>query len=157
MTSAENFSLLLEELAKLLNIGALRPDEDGIVVLEIDNSIPLYLQYAAGRESLVLACEIAQLPKDTPASMFRRLLGAQLFDQGTGGGKFAMDNESDTLVFSFERVLDGIPFALFREILENFIRTCEFWRGEITIAANGESGSAGGSGLPFPGLPGIRV
>lgn len=151
MTSAENFTLLIEELAGLLNMGTLTPDEDGIVVLEIDSNMPLYLQYADGRESIVLTCEIAQVPKDTPAALFRRLLGAQLFDQGTGGGKFALDNETDTLVFSFERALDGIPFSLFKEILENFIRCCEFWCAEV--AAN----SAEDGGPAVFSIPGIRV
>lgn len=127
MTPEENFAILLRELSTLLNIADLHPNEDGLVLLEVDGAMPLYIQFAPRREAIVLTCEIALLSPDTPAKIFRILLGAQLFDQGTGGGKFALDNSTDTLVFTYEQRLDGLPFATFREILENYINCCEHW------------------------------
>lgn len=130
MTSEENFTILLQELADLLRVPQLLPDEDGVVLLEID-SMPFYLQYAAGRESVVFTCELAILPVSTPAGVYRQLLAAQLFDQGTGGGKFAIEEETNTVVFSFERALDGVPFSLFEEILQNFLRVCDYWHKKL--------------------------
>ncbi|MCC8189226.1 MAG: type III secretion system chaperone [Planctomycetes bacterium] len=151
MTATENFDLLLAELAKTMQVPALERDEVGIVVLEIDG-LPLYLQFASGRESLVLTCELAVLPPDAPAAPYRRLLAAQLFDQGTGGGKFALDESSNTVVFTFERVLDGLPYAQFEEILGNFLRVCEHWRGILT------GPDAGASEKPGPDAPsGLRA
>lgn len=138
MTAKENFAMLLKELSDLLKIGELKPDEEGMVLLEVDGSMPLYIQFAPRRESLILTCEIAVLPADTPPKIFRALLGAQLFDQGTGGGKFALDTGSDTLVFTYEQPLDGLPFAFFQVTLENYLRCCEHWRKTIAEPAGGE-------------------
>lgn len=136
MTSEENFALLLGELGQLMKIEPLVPDEDGLVTLEID-AMPFHIQHAAGRGSVLLACELATLPPTTPAGVYRRLLAAQLFDQGTGGGKFAIEEESNTVVFSFERALDGIPFQEFREIMGNFLNVCEYWRKQLVENSEG--------------------
>jgi hypothetical protein len=153
MTAEENYAMLLKELSDLLKIGELKPDAEGLVMLEVDGALPLYIQFAPRRETVILTCEIAQLSADTPARVFRTLLGAQLFDQGTGGGKFALDNSSDTLIFTYEQLLDGLPFASFREILENYIRCCEHWRKAIDEQTGGENNS----GAMFGGQPGIKA
>lgn len=143
MTAEENYAMLLKELAAALKID-LKPEEDGTVPLEIDGSMSLYLQFAPRRETVILTCEIASLPQDTPAKIFRVLLGAQLFDQGTGGGKFALDNATGTLVFTYEQLLDGLPFPAFQEILENYVRCCEHWRKTVQEqAGGGKAGTAG--------------
>lgn len=149
MTPDENFDMLLKELSAHLGLSLSR-GEDSIIPLEIDGTMALYLQHVPLRESVVMTCELGTVPPDAPASIFRMLLSAQLFDQGTGGGRFALDDANGILVFTFERQLDGMPFTLFKEILQNFIACSEHWRARVEDSLRpspktGASNSPGGN------------
>ncbi len=131
MTAKENYLMLMEKLAKSLHLDELKPDDTNMLALEISASLPLYLQFSEQRESILFVCEIANIPVHTPSKIYRTLLEAQLFDQGTGGGKFALDTESNTLIFTFEFMLNSPTFDIFQEVLENYIVFCKHWHALI--------------------------
>ncbi len=125
------FEQLINELGVTLGIENLSQDEFGIIMLEVDKSLPLYLTFSEERESVLLSAELATVPADSPASVFRTLLAAQLFEQGTGGGHFALDDENGIITFHLEFKLNDSSTSLFNDVLENFINLCSDWQKTI--------------------------
>ena len=88
MRSMEEYNAFLAAVRKDTGLDMLVPDESGLVTVRVDDKYNLSLQYIGAAGKILCFIEVAQLPKDTPKSVYRGLLAGGLFGQETAGGVF---------------------------------------------------------------------
>jgi hypothetical protein len=127
-------SPLMEELSKELRMDPpLRPDDDGKYTLFFQPEITVDIaDYQTG---FSLYCIIGSIPEANVEAFYTRVLLGNLFGQGTTGAVLGL-NDDGKLTVSRE-----VPYAIeykgFRDILEDFLNTIEFWQDEIKIPVPG--------------------
>ena len=65
---------------------------------QILNNVNLQLVEGTGR--LLCFVEVAELPHDAPKAVYRDLLAGGLFGKETAGGYFAIEPETETVVYN---------------------------------------------------------
>lgn len=83
--------------------------------------------------------ELVQLPADAPKAVYRDLLAGALFGKDTAGGYFALEPETETVVYNYVFELDQIAKDVdgFATMLDQILRLCDIWR--LRIEQSGES------------------
>ena len=158
MHTKSDFETLLTNLRKETGIESLVADESGLVSVRVQETYNLNLQFVEATGKILCFVEVATLPKDAPAAVFRDLLTGGLFGKDTAGGYFALEPESETVVynyfFDFEKASSDIDE--FIATIEKILQLCDIWAERIRRDLHGDDaeGAAHESkehDLHFPG------
>ena len=142
MATLEDYKKFMDEVCKLTDLPAMASDDDGLVCVTVEEDYILNLQFVAESEKILCFIEVAELPEDAPAAVYRDLLTGALFGRETGGGYFTMDGDTNAVVynylFDFATVSDSPQD--FVDSLEMIFQTVEIWAVRIATGLSGESG-----------------
>ena len=148
-TEYDNF---LAALRKETGLEAFAADESGLVSVRVDDTYNVNLQFVEATGKVLCFIEIATLPKDAPAAVFRDLLVGGLFGKDTAGGYFAIEPESETVVynyfFDFEKAASDTDN--FIATLEKILQLCDIWSERIRRVLAGDSESAPAAPVEMP-------
>jgi Tir chaperone protein (CesT) family len=80
-------------------------------------------------QGLSLRCHVAACPKMKQEAFFAHAMLGNLFGQGTRGAILGLNDEGDVLTLT--QIVDyPVNYKDFKEILEDFTNSIEFWREE---------------------------
>jgi len=133
MTTQKEYADFLAKVAEVTKLDALVPDQDGLVGLRVEDTYTLNLQHIENSGKILCFVEVTKLPKDADKTVYRNLLVAGLFGTDTGGGYFAVEPESETVVYNY--LFDFDPATAdpeaFAETLEQILSLVDIWAARI--------------------------
>ena len=149
MNTIEDYAKFLAEVRTLSGIETLRPDDAGLVSVRIDDAYNVNLQFVEATGKILCFVEVAQLPPDTSKDVYRDLLAGGLFGKDTAGGYFALEPDTETVVYNY--FFDGDRAAEdpeeFISTIEKILQLCDMWAERIK-APGGDGGPSPGDGAP---------
>lgn len=136
-TSLEDYKIFMEAVSRETGIAALLPDEDGHVSVKVDDTFNVNFQFVKATGRILCFVEIGVLPVDAPKDVYRDLLAAGLFGRETAGGYFALERESEIVVYNYEFDLEAASkdVVVFISTIEKIIQLCDQWSERIRGAA----------------------
>lgn len=155
MYTMNDYETFLAALRKETGIAALTADETGLVSVRIDDAFNVNLQFVEATGKILCFVEVAELPPDAPKAVYRDLLAGGLFGKDTAGGYFALEPESETVVYNYFFDLGEAAGNVeeFVSTLEKILQLCDIWVMRIKDIATDEGKSDG----PEPGHEVFRV
>lgn len=124
---------LMQELSKEWELDKPLPQETpGVYKVPLDEGVSFSItSLTEGNQTgLVLTSNLAAIPRGEEERLYTHALLGNLFGQGTKQAVLGL-NESGSLL-TLSRYIDyDVSFQEFREIIEDFINTIDFWREEI--------------------------
>ena len=133
MKDRESYNMFLAEVRKASGVESLAPDDSGLVSVRVDDAYNMNLQFVEATGKILCFVEVAELSKGTPKEVYRSLLAGGLFGRDTAGGYFALEPETETVVynyyFDFEKAADDVE--AFVRTLENILQLCDLWAERI--------------------------
>ena len=139
MQTKSDYEHFLEEVRKTTGIEAMKSDDSGLVSVRVDDTYNLNLQFVEAMGKLLCFVEIATLPKDANARVYRDLLVGGLFGRDTAGGYFAVEPETETVVynyfFDFEKAAADVDE--FVAAMEKILQLCDIWAERIRSSLSG--------------------
>ena len=149
MPTTEDYQKFLAGVRKETGIESFAADESGLVSVRVDDAYNVNLQFVEATGRILLFVEVAELPTDAPRAVYRDLLAGGLFGKETAGGHFALEPESETVVyeyyFDFDRAAaDPEDFI---STVEKILQLCDAWAERIkeTLAGGGAAGDSAAS------------
>ena len=141
-TEYDNF---LAALRKETGLEAFAADESGLVSVRVDDTYNVNLQFVEATGKVLCFIEITTLQKDAPAAVFRDLLVGGLFGKDTAGGYFAVEPESETVVYNYFFDLEKAAADTedFIATLEKILQLCDIWSERIRRVLAGGPEDAG--------------
>ncbi len=153
MSTKNEYETFLATLRKETGLDALVADESGLVSVRVDDSYNVNLQFVEATGKILCFIEVATLPKDASAAVFRDLLVGGLFGKDTAGGYFAVEPESETVVYNYFFDLEKAAADTddFIATLEKILQLCDIWAERIrrVLAGDTESASAATAEMPL--------
>lgn len=143
MSGMEEYKAFLEAVRKETGIEALVPDESGLVSVNVDEAFNVNLQFVEATGRILCFVEVAELQTDAPKAVYRDLLAGGLFGKETAGGYFALEPETETVVYNyyFDLAEAAKDVEEFVSTLEKILQLCEMWSERIK--GDVDSGLAG--------------
>ncbi len=133
MKNMDEYQEVLAVVRGLTGLDMLIPDETGLVTFRVEDQYNVSLQYVESGNKMLCFVEVAQLPKDARKGVYRDLLAGGLFGQGTAGGYFTLEPESETVIYNY--FFDGGAAAsdpeAFVDTLEKILQICDIWADRI--------------------------
>ena len=133
MPTIDDYKNFLATIRKQTGLEMLVPDDDGLLTFRVDDQFTINLQFIENSAKILCFVEVATLPSDTGVAVYRDLLAGSLFGKDTAGGYFALEEESNTLIYNY--MFDFNTAAAdpenFVETLENILQLVEIWAGRI--------------------------
>ena len=152
MHSLEDYKALLAAVRTQTGLDMMVPDESGLVSVRVEDEYNLNLQFVEATDKILCFIEVADLPQDAGKAVYRDLLAGGLFGKDTAGGFFALEPQTETVVynylFDFETAAQDIDD--FIETLEKILQLCDIWADRIRQDLSGtgdEAESAGAEAL----------
>ncbi|NGX42771.1 MAG: hypothetical protein K940chlam7_01058 [Chlamydiae bacterium] len=119
----------IQKLTKELEIeGALATEVPGVYALPVDKDLSMTISEIP--RGFSLNCILIDCPTEQEEAFYTQTLFANLFGQGTEGCVLGLDAEGKTLTLSREVNYD-IEYKDFRDMVEDFMNSIDFWRQEI--------------------------
>ena len=142
-STLEDYKGFLAKLSEKTGLN-FTPDESGLVSLRVDDAYTLNLQYVAATSKILCFVDVATLPKTCDKAVYRDLLVGTLFGKDTAGGYFALEGESETVVYNYLFDFDPATTdpAATESVIENILMLVDMWAERIAEQ------SAGGSPEP---------
>ncbi len=142
MATLEDYKKFMAEVSKLTDLPAMTSDDDGLVCVRVEEEYIVNLQYIAAADKVLCFVEVTDLPEDTPAEVYRELLAGSLFGRETGGGYFALDRDTNTVVYNyvFDFAVIAKDPAEFVESLEKILQNVDVWAVRIGTGISELSG-----------------
>lgn len=133
MTNKEDYGKFLAEVRKTSGIESLRPDETGLVSVRVDDTYNVNLQFVEATGRVLCFVEVAELPPDAPKKVYRDLLAGGLFGKDTAGGYFAIEPETETVVYNYFFDLEAAAKDVdgFIHAIEKILQLCDMWAERI--------------------------
>ena len=133
MKTIDDYKTFLSQVRNETGIEALTSDESGLVTVNIDKRYNLNLQFVEATGKILCFIEIAELPKDAPKEVYRDLLIGGLFGKETAGGYFALEGETETVVYNYYFDLEDASKDIdeFVNTLEKILQLCDIWVSRI--------------------------
>ena len=133
MMSKEEYERFLGEVRKETGIAELKPDETGLVSVRVDEKYNVNLQFVEATGKVLCFVEVEKLPPVTPSAVYRDLLVGGLFGRDTAGGYFAIEPETETVVYNyfFDTANAALDVDEFVSTLEKILQLCDIWRERI--------------------------
>lgn len=118
----------IQELALEMEVGETLPMEvPGVYVLPLDEDMKVLI--TAIPEGYFLSCVIAPFPAMNREKFVTQAMLGNLFGQGTHGGVLGL-SENGNLVKLTKVVFSTVDYRGFRDVVEDFINTIDYWRAE---------------------------
>ena len=143
MANFDDYRGFLDQVRKSTGIEALVPDDTGLVSVRVDDTYNVNLQFVEATGRVLCFVEVAELPPDAPRTVYRDLLAGGLFGKDTAGGYFAVEPESETVVYNYFFDLETAAKDIddFVRTIEKILQLCDMWAERIK-ANLGERGVA---------------
>jgi hypothetical protein len=144
MNNMEEYNGFLAQVRKETGIEAFSADEGGLVSLSVDDRYTVNLQFVESTGKVLCFIELMHLPKDSPKAIYRDLLVGGLFGKDTAGGYFALEPETETVVYNYFFELDKIAKDVdeFISTMEKMLQLCDIWLARITSGEATDEGNA---------------
>ena len=141
MPTIDDFKNFLATIRKQTGLDMLIPDDDGLLTFRVDDQYNISLQFLENSAKILCFVEVATLPSDAGVAVYRDLLGGSLFGKDTAGGYFAMETESNTVIYNYMFDYDKAAAdpENFVETLENILQLVDVWADRINGNVEGES------------------
>ncbi|MBQ6007529.1 MAG: type III secretion system chaperone [Kiritimatiellae bacterium] len=131
--SMDDYKAFMAEVRKSTGIETLQPDESGLVSVRVDDAYNVNFQFVEATGRILCFVEVAELPPGAPSSVYRDLLAGGLFGKDTAGGYFALEPETETVVynyfFDFETAAKDVEEFL--ATIEKILQLCDIWAERI--------------------------
>ena len=140
MQTIDDYATFLATIRNVSGIESLVPDASGLVSVRVEDTYNLNLQFVEATGKILCFVEVAQLPPDAPREVYRDLLAGGLFGRETAGGYFALDPETETVVYNYFFDLDKAAAdpEEFVSTLEKILQLCDIWAERIRRDLHGE-------------------
>jgi len=141
VNTKEDYINFLAEVRKASGVETLTPDDTGLVSVRVDDKYNVNLQFVEATGRVLCFVEVAELPTDAPREVYRDLLAGGLFGKETAGGYFALEPESETVLYNYFFDLDRAAEDVeeFVATLEKILQLCDLWaervKGALPAAA----------------------
>lgn len=144
-STRQDYDAFLAKVAARTGLDVLTPDADGLVSYKVDDEYVLNLQYVGHSSKILCFVELATLPKTAGRAVYRELLTGSLFGRETAGGFFAVEPESETVVYHYLFDFDAATAddGEFVETIEKILSLVDIWAGKISDALAEESAAGG--------------
>ena len=141
MSTKIDFEDFLTALRQATGLAAFCADESGLVSVRVQDMYNLNLQFVEATEKILCFVEVASLPKDASPVVYRDLLVGGLFGRDTAGGYFALEPDSETVVYNyfFDFAKASADVDEFVATLEKILQLCDIWSERIRRDLSGES------------------
>ena len=146
MQSKKEYDDFLASIRKETGLTAFAADESGLVSVRVDDTYNVNLQFVEATGKILCFVEVAELPRDAPREVYRDLLVGGLFGKDTAGGSFAVEPESEAVVYShfFDLEAAAKDVEGFVSTLEKILQLCDIWAERIRRVLAGEHEGADG-------------
>ncbi|MBO7683446.1 MAG: type III secretion system chaperone [Kiritimatiellae bacterium] len=133
MATKEDYTKFLKQVREETGIEALVPDDGGLVSVRVDDRFNVNLQFVEATGRVLCFVEVAQLSADASKDVYRDLLAGGLFGKETAGGYFALEPETETVVYNyfFDFAQAAEDTEAFVETLEKILQLCDIWSERI--------------------------
>ena len=133
MKTREDYDRFLAEVRKTTGIDAMTPDESGLVSVRVQDEFNVNLQFIEATGKILCFIEVAELPKDAGREVYRELLAAGLFGKETAGGYFALEPDTEIVVYNYFFDLETVEMDVeeFVSSIEKILQLCEMWTGRL--------------------------
>ena len=140
MQTLADFNDFIAAVRKDTGLAPFVPDESGLVSIRVDDTYNVNLQFVEATGKILCFVEVAELPKDAPKDVYRDLLVGGLFGKDTAGGYFAVEPESETVVYNYFFDLDKAAEDTddFIATLEKILQLCDIWAERIRRVLSGD-------------------
>ena len=144
MHTMQDYMEFMAEVRKATGLEMLQPDESGLVSVKVDDAYNVNLQFVEATGKVLCFVEVAELPPDAPRSVYRELLAGGLFGKDTAGGYFALEPETETVVYNYFFDLETAAKDVeeFIHTVEKILQLCDMWAERIKERL-GEHGGGG--------------
>ncbi len=140
MPTIDDYKTFLETIRKQTGLDMLVPDDDGLLSFRVDDKYNFNLQFIENTAKILCFVEVTKLPPDADVAVYRDILKGSLFGKDTAGGYFALDTESNIVIYNF--LFDFETAAAdpenFIETLENILQLVAIWVNRINGKLKGE-------------------
>ena len=140
MPTIDDYKTFLETIRKQTGLDMLVPDDDGLLSFRVDDKYNFNLQFIENTAKILCFVEVTKLPPDVDVAVYRDILKGSLFGKDTAGGYFALDTESNIVIYNF--LFDFETAAAdpenFIETLENILQLVAIWTNRINGKLKGE-------------------
>ncbi len=133
MKTIEDYKSFLSQVREETKLEALTSDEQGLVTVNVDERYNLNLQFVTATGKILCFVEVTELPKDASKAVYRDLLAGGLFGKETAGGYFALEEETETVVYNYYFDLEDASKDIdeFVNTLEKILQLCDIWVSRI--------------------------
>ena len=137
-TTIKDFVQFLRRVAEAAGLSALECDETGLVSLRVEDAYNVHLQFVAATGKILCFVEVAKLSAGAQKeTVYRELLAGSLFGKDTAGGFFALEPDTETVIYNYLFDFDPAQTdpAAFAETLEKILSLVDIWAQRIGEAA----------------------
>ena len=140
MKTKDDYNKFLSDVRNASGIESLTPDESGLVSVRVDDAYNVNLQFVEATGKVLCFVEVATLPPDASKSVYRDLLVGGLFGKDTAGGYFAVEPESESVVYNYFFDLEEAAKDVeeFLHTIEKILQLCDIWAERIRRDLYGE-------------------
>lgn len=133
MNTMNDYADFMTRVRNSTGIEALRPDESGLVSVKVDDSYNVNFQFIEATGRILCFVEVAELSTDAPREVYRDLLAGGLFGKDTAGGYFALEPETETVVYNYFFDLEDAAKDVegFVSTVEKILQLCDIWAERI--------------------------
>lgn len=142
MPTLDDYRKFLARIREETGIATLVPDDAGLVTVRVEDRFNVNLQFVEATGRILCFVEVAQLSADTPKEVYRDLLAGGLFGKETAGGYFALEPDTETVVYNyfFDLAQAAEDTEDFVDSLEKILQLCDLW-AERVRPTSGDSDS----------------
>ena len=144
MASREEYDRFLAEVRKETGIAAMTADESGFVTVRVDDAFNVNFQFVEATGKILCFVEVAELPKDASRDVYRDLLAGNLFGKDSAGGFFALEPDTETVVYHcfFDLAAAAQDVEDFVSAIEKILQLCELWAERLHGGAELDAGAS---------------
>ncbi len=144
MKTKDDYNKFLSDVRSASGIESLTPDESGLVSVRVDDAYNVNLQFVEATGKVLCFVEVATLPPDASKVVYRDLLVGGLFGKDTAGGYFAVEPESESVVYNYFFDLEEAAKDVeeFVHTVEKILQLCDIWAERIRRDLSGEEEGA---------------
>jgi hypothetical protein len=125
---------LLAELAHALQLPTLKLSAWGTASLVVDGELAIDLEHDADAARLVASIALGAPPAAEREALYAKLLAANLYGHGSGGGAVALDTTRGELLLHRAFALEGTDAAALESALAELVAAARELRGEWSAA-----------------------
>ena len=139
MANIDDYRGFLDQVRKASGIEAFAPDDTGLVSVRVDDKYNVNLQYVEATGRVLCFVEVTALPAEASRAVYRDLLVGGLFGRDTAGGYFAIEPESETVVYNYFFDLEEAAKDVedFIHTVEKILQLCDIWAERIKEKSSG--------------------